>query len=167
MGRGKGGYIAKSDLYRGTANHKVTDKGVIYVGERYIEAGYCVVFIKQQSKVTDVKTYDLAIKDQDDTKILERIEVKQITSSSPSRISDDIEKGFTKFTGDYTGSVDLYFPKLKNTQSDLNIVQAGIDYAVRQNSLKEEPFIKGSIRIWLSDGTHVDYLIGASKLVPV
>ncbi|MCD8295251.1 MAG: hypothetical protein LUE27_08430 [Clostridia bacterium] len=167
MGRGHGGYVEKNNLYRDTANHKVKDNGAICVGESYIEAGYCVVFIKQQSKENNVKKYDLAIKDYDDTEILDRIEVKQVTSTSPSRISDDIEKGGAKFTGGYTGSVDLYFPRLKNNQADLRIVQAGIDYALRENNRKSEPFIKGSIRVWLSDGTHKDYLMGTSKLLKV
>lgn len=44
MGRGRGGYTKKQPSYRDSGGHKVTDKGAIFVAERYMDEGYEAVF---------------------------------------------------------------------------------------------------------------------------
>lgn len=48
MGRGRGGYSSKEVSYRDSANRVVKDKGAIFVGEKYIDAGYEVVFRRER-----------------------------------------------------------------------------------------------------------------------
>ncbi len=47
MGRGRGGYTGKQVTYRDSGGHKVKDPGSIFVGERYIDMGYEVVFRRE------------------------------------------------------------------------------------------------------------------------
>lgn len=159
MGRGYGGYVEKSNLYRDTSKHKVTDKGVIYVAERYIDAGYCVVFIKQQSGKNNVKKFDLAIKSYDDSAILERIEVKRITSDKPYQTAAEIARGFEKFNNGYVGSVDLFYPNLSYSVDTCRFIQQCLNMA--------NDDINGPIRVWLGDGTILDYPYNGGILVNV
>ena len=89
MGRGNGGFTAKQAVYRDSSGNKVTDKGAIWVAERYIEQGYESVF---RRKHDPDKGCDLTIKTSDDENIVKNIEVKKVTSSNPSQMAINIAK---------------------------------------------------------------------------
>ena len=57
MGRGKGGYTTIQTNYKDSGGRKVTDKGTIFVAERYIDLGYEVVFRQRQDEI-DKKNFD-------------------------------------------------------------------------------------------------------------
>ena len=45
MGRGHGGYTEYRESYRDSGNHKVTDKGAIFIAERYIVSADLIINI--------------------------------------------------------------------------------------------------------------------------
>lgn len=89
MGRGKGGYTEKLSGYKDSGGFKVTDKGAVWVAERYIGDGYESVFRQRHDLETSC---DLTIKTSDDTQTIKNIEVKQVTSQNPSKIATHIKE---------------------------------------------------------------------------
>ena len=87
MGRGRGGYTEKQPSYKDSGGYKVTDKGAIFVAERYMDQGYEAVFRRRHDPD---RGCDLTIKTSDDENIVKNIEVKAITSNNPSKMSTRI-----------------------------------------------------------------------------
>ncbi len=149
MGRGNGGYteVSSTHSYKDSGGHKVTDQGAIWIGERYIEAGYETVF-RQQHPQRGTQ-YDLTIKTSDDTEYVKNIEVKQLTTRNPSNIAKNIHDA-GKQIGD-GDTVALYFPTRKSTPENLDFVNRGIAEAGRKG------YVKGPIEVWFSDKTKHEY----------
>lgn len=140
MGRGRGGYTEKQQGYKDSGGLKVTDKGAIWVAERYIEAGYESVFRQRHDPETSC---DLTIKTSDDTQAIKNIEVKQVTSQNPSKIATHIKEANKQIaTGD---TIALYFPNRNISRESTSFVEQGIAEAHRKN------YIKGPIEVWFSD----------------
>ena len=70
MGRGKGGYTTIQTNYKDSGGRKVTDKGTIFVAERYI------------------------IKTSDDKDFVKDIEVKKTTTTKSSQLAKNIIEAF-------------------------------------------------------------------------
>ena len=146
MGRGRGGYTEKRVSYTDSGGKKVTDAGSIFVAERYIDEGYEAVF--RQTHEPD-KTYDLTIKSSDDKNYIKNIEVKQVTSSNPSKIASNIKKANRQISDGDT--IAIYLPNHKNSKSGRKFAEEGISEARRKG------WIKGPIEVWFSDKTKIDY----------
>lgn len=85
MGRGRGGYTEKQPSYKDSGGHKVTDKGAIFVAERYMDQGYEAVFRRDHNPD---RGCDLTIKTSDDETFIKNIEVKAVVSPKTRKISD-------------------------------------------------------------------------------
>lgn len=75
MGRGRGGYAEPKQGYLDSGGFKVTDKGAIWIAERYIEMGYEVVFRRQHQN--NSRQFDLTVKTSNDQNYVKNIEVKK------------------------------------------------------------------------------------------
>lgn len=140
MGKGNGGYDTIQDVYRDTGGHKVTDPGAKFVAERYIDLGYVVVFRQRHED----KTPDLTVKDSSDTQIIKHIEVKQITSTNPSKTAKRIKEAFEQVGDD--GTVALDFSRQPKSAAQ-RIAAEGFAEAKRKGH------IKGKVEIWYKDKT--------------
>ena len=149
MGRGKGGYTKKTPnhSYKDSGGHKVTDPGAIWVGERYMDAGFETVFRQQHPERG--RQYDLTIKSSDDENFIKNIDVKKITSNNTSNIAKNIKTAGAQISDGDT--VALFFPDRKSTQSNREFVEQGIAEARRKG------YIKGPIEVWFSDKTKIEY----------
>ncbi len=148
MGRGRGGYTEKQVFYKDTAGRKVTDKGSIFVAERYIDLGLEPVFRCVKSEL-QLKQYDLTIKTNDDLNYLQNIEVKQTTSPNPSAIAKNIQKGFKQFRFYDNATVAIYLPNHINNDIGRRHAQAGFDEAVRKGH------VLGHVEVWFSDKSKI------------
>lgn len=146
MGRGRGGYTEKQPYYKDSGGHKVTDKNTIFIGERYMDMGYEVVFRRDHAPN---RGCDLTIKTSDDTELIKNIEVKGITSKNASKISTRIGEAAGQIQNGDT--VAIYLPNHRNTQSGRDFAKAGIAEARRKG------LIKGPIEVWFSDKTCEHY----------
>lgn len=140
MGRGRGGYTEKQTGYKDSGGFKVTDKGAIWVAERYIEDGYESVFRQRHDPETSC---DLTIKTSDDTQTIKNIEVKQVTSQNPSKIATHIKEANEQISSGDT--IALYFPNRTSARESISFVEQGIAEARRKNH------IKGPVEVWFSD----------------
>ena len=140
MGRGRGGYTEKQTGYKDSGGFKVTDKGAIWVAERYIEDGYESVFRQRHDPETSC---DLTIKTSDDTQTIKNIEVKQVTSQNPSKIATHIKEANEQISSGDT--IALYFPNRTSSRESISFVEQGIAEARRKNN------IKGPVEVWFSD----------------
>lgn len=140
MGRGRGGYTGKQSGYKDSGGYKVTDKGAIWVAERYIENGYESVFRQRHDPETSC---DLTIKTSDDTQTIKNIEVKQVTSQNPSKIATHIKEANEQIVSGDT--IALYFPNRTSSRESISFVEQGIAEARRKN------YIKGPVEVWFSD----------------
>jgi hypothetical protein len=140
MGRGRGGYTEKQQGYKDSGGFKVTDKGAIWVAERYIEDGYESVFRQRHDPETSC---DLTIKTSDDTQTIKNIEVKQVTSQNPSKIATHIKEANEQIAAGDT--IALYFPNRTSSRESVSFVEQGIAEARRKN------YIKGPVEVWFSD----------------
>ncbi len=147
MGRGRGGYTEKQNSYDDSGGHKVTDKGAIFVGERYIEQGYETVF--RQEHPNNGKALDLTIKSSDDETFIKNIEVKKVEGAKPSAIAKNIKKANAQISDGDT--IAIYLPKHKNSETGRKFAQEGIDEAKRKGQ------IKGPIEVWFSDKTKIEF----------
>lgn len=148
MGRGRGGYTSIQSGYRDSGGRKVTDKGTIFVAERYIDMGYESVFRQRHDEI-DAKTYDLTIKTSDDKDYVKNIEVKQVTTNNPSQLAKNIKRAFEQ-VGD-GGTVALYLPECdKNSRVTRDFINNGYQEAMRKG------FVKGSVEVWFDDKTKID-----------
>ena len=146
MGRGRGGYTKKQVTYRDSGFNKVTDKGAIFVAERYIEMGYEVVF-RQKHDDLGQKTYDLTIKTSDDTKVVKNIEVKSVTSSNPSQLAKNIKRAFEQAgEGD---TVSIVLPNRVNDSETRKFIEEGFAEACRKGH------VKGEVEVWFKDKTRI------------
>ena len=146
MGRGRGGYTEKQPSYKDSGGHKVTDKGAIFVAERYMDQGYEAVFRRRHDPD---RGCDLTIKTSDDENIVKNIEVKAITSNNPSKISTRIGEAAGQISeGD---TVAIFFPNHRNSQTGRTLAEAGIAEARRKG------YVKGPIEVWFSDKTCEHY----------
>ena len=57
MGRGRGGYTGYETCYKDSGGHKVTDKGSIFVAERYIDQGYEAVFKQKHGVLIETRRW--------------------------------------------------------------------------------------------------------------
>ena len=146
MGRGAGGYTEKQTSYKDSGGHKVTDSGAIFVGERYIDRGYETVFRQEHD---GQKSFDLTIKTSDDSKFVKDIEVKQITSTNPSKVASNLKKGFQQ-VGE-GGTVAIYLPHRTNCPSAIKFIKDGLAEANRKG------LVKGPVEVWFKDKTKVDF----------
>lgn len=146
MGRGRGGYTEKQENYRDSGGHKVTDPGTIFVAERYMDEGYEAVFRQQHQPD---RMYDLSIKSSNDEDFIKNIEVKRITSNSPSKIADRIKSANGQIGEDDT--IAIVLPHHKNSETGRAFAEAGIAEARRKG------LIKGPIEVWFSDKTKIIY----------
>lgn len=146
MGRGRGGYTEKQVSYKNSGGHKVTDSGAIFVAERYIDMGYEAVFRQEHPPN---RAYDLSIKSSDDTSFIKNIEVKQISSSNPSKIATNIAKANKQISDGDT--IALYMSKHNNSETGRKFVEAGIAEARRKG------LIHGPIEVWFKDKTYITY----------
>lgn len=145
MGRGRGGYSEKQVGYKDSGGKKVTDKGAIFVAERYIEEGYETVFVQEHS---EQKNYDLLIKTSDDNKIVKKIEVKQITSENPSQVASNLKKAFRQVGED--GTVAIYLSNHSKTAENIEFVKEGFAEAKRKG------YVKGDVEVWFNDKTKIE-----------
>ena len=145
MGRGRGGYTEKQTSYKDSGGHKVTDPGVIFVAERYIDQGYEAVFRQEHP---NQKNYDLTIKTSDDSQIIKNVEVKKIESDNPSQMAKNLKKAFTQVGED--GTVAVYLPHHSNCPSAVSFAQEAYAEAVRKG------WIKGSVEVWFNDKTKIN-----------
>ena len=146
MGRGRGGYTEKQKSYKDSGGQKVNDKNAIFVGERYIELGYETVFRRRHDPD---KGYDLTIKTSDDSHFIKNIEVKGVTSSSPSKIASNIKKANEQINAGDT--IAIYLPNHINNEEGRQFARQGIAEAARKG------LIKGPIEVWFSDKTKISY----------
>ena len=147
MGRGRGGYTGYETCYKDSGGHKVTDKGSIFVAERYIDQGYEAVF-KQKHEPS--KTCDLLIKTSDDTAIVKHIEVKRVTSENPSKLATNIGDAFTHFSAGQEGTAAIYLPNHKNSETGRRFAMEGFAEAKRKG------WVTGHVEVWFSDKTKID-----------
>lgn len=146
MGRGHGGYVEKHESYRDSGGHKVTDPGTIFVAELYMDEGYEVVFRQQHQPD---RMYDLSIKSSNDEDFIKNIEVKRVTSSSPSKIADRIKSANKQISDG--GTIAIVLPYHKNNETGRAFAEAGIAEARRKG------LIKGPVEVWFSDKTKIAY----------
>ncbi|MBQ6472948.1 MAG: hypothetical protein IJJ33_13270 [Victivallales bacterium] len=144
MGRGHGGYIDYRESYLDSGGRKVTDRGTIFVAERYIDMGYEVVFRQQKA----IPTCDLTIKTSDDKNILKNIEVKTAFSKNPSQMAKQIEKARRQIRDGDT--LAIFVPHHKCGKAGIDFAQAGVDEARRKG------YVKGPIEVWFSDRKKVE-----------
>ena len=144
MGRGRGGFTNKKISYTDSGGNKVTDKGSIFVAERYIDDGYEAVF---RQKHEPNKTYDLTIKTSNDKDFIKNIEVKQITSNNASKIATRINEANQQISREDT--IAIVLTKHKNDNNGRALAKAGINEARRKG------YIKGKIKVWFSDKTKI------------
>lgn len=143
MGRGHGGYTEYRESYRDSGNHKVTDKGAIFIAERYIDEGYESVFRRRAKE----KSIDLTIKTTDDTQFVKNIEVKMVCGENPSQIEKQLKKAKDQIKiGD---TVAIYLPHHRNDAIGYAFAKAGVDEAKRKGD------INGPIEVWFSDKTKI------------
>lgn len=142
MGRGRGGYISKQNLYYDSGNIKVKDAGSIFVAERYIDMGYESVFRRQHQPE---KSYDLTIKSSDDQNFIKNIEVKSVEKENLNTFSKRIKDGFTQFCAGKEDTVAIYLPNMKSNEKGLKFVKEGFDIAKRKG------FVKNHVEVWFSD----------------
>ena len=148
MGRGRGGYTSIQSSYKDSGGRKVTDRGTIFVAERYIEEGYEAVF-RQRHDERNAKTYDLTIKTSDDSDFVKNIEVKRVISENPSQLAKNIKEWFEQ-VGD-GGTVAIYLPdKNKDSEGTKRLINEGYQEALRKGN------IKGSIEVWFDDKTKLE-----------
>lgn len=140
MGRGRGGYTSIQASYDDSGGHKVTDKGTIYVGEKYIKDGYETVFRRTH---TPKPGCDLTIKTSDDTEIVKNIEVKRITSMRSSKVADELKRAKKQISAGDT--VALYCPNRADTPQNRAFIKAGIEEARRKGN------IIGPVEVWFND----------------
>ena len=146
MGRGRGGYTQKQQGYKDSGGFKVTDKGAIWIAERYIEAGYESVFRQRHDPETSC---DLTIKTSDDKQTIKNIEVKQVTSQNPSKIATHIKEANEQIaTGD---TIALYFSNRSRSPESISFVEQGVAEARRKK------YIRGPVEVWFSDKTKITY----------
>ena len=144
MGRGRGGYTEiQKDGYVDSGGNPVTDKGSIFVAERYIEAGYESVFRQTHDEIPGQKAYDLTIKDSSDIEFIKNIEVKRTTSSKPSQMAKNIKEGFEQVGEE--GTVAVYLPNRVHDADTMNYINEAFAEAQRKG------WIKGKVEVWLSD----------------
>ena len=144
MGRGRGGFTNKKISYTDSGGNKVTDKGSIFVAERYIDDGYEAVF---RQKHEPNKTYNLTIKTSNDKDFIKNIEVKQITSNNASKIAARINEANQQISREDT--IAIVLAKHKNDNNGRAFAKAGINEARRKG------YIKGKIEVWFSDKTKI------------
>ena len=144
MGRGHGGYKEYRESYRDSGNHKVTDKGAIFIAERYIDEGYESVFRRRAKE----KSIDLTIKTTDDTQFVKNIEVKTVFSSNPSQMAKQLKYAKKQIKEGET--VVLYLPNHRNTPQGREFVRQGIEEAKRKG------YLKGPVEAWFSDKTKLN-----------
>lgn len=144
MGRGRGGYTEKQVSYRDSGGHKVTDRGAIFVAERYMDMGYETVFRREHKTE---HSYDLTIKSSNDKDFVKNIEVKQITSSKVSKVASEIKKGFRQLTdrGENNGTVSIYLPNHNCSSTAIQFVKEGYEEAKRKGN------VHGNVEIWFKD----------------
>ena len=146
MGRGRGGYTEMQLSYKDSGGHKVTDKGAIFVADRYIDQGFEAVF--RQTHAPD-HTYDLTIKSSNDENFIKNIEVKRVTSPNSSKIATNIQKANEQIhAGD---TIAIYLPNHRNSETGRKFAEAGIAEARRKG------LIKGPIEVWFADRTKLSY----------
>ena len=146
MGRGRGGYTEKQQGYKDSGGFKVTDKGAIWIAERYIEAGYESVFRQRHDPETSC---DLTIKTGDDKQTVKNIEVKQVTSQNPSKIATHIKEANEQIaTGD---TIALFFPNRSHSPESISFVEQGVAEARRKK------YIRGPVEVWFADKTKITY----------
>ena len=145
MGKGHGGYTEVQPSYKDSGGQKVTDKGAIFVGERYIDQGYETVFRRRK----EGKSLDLTIKTSDDTNFVKNIEVKEISGNNPSQIAKRIKEAQKQIADGDT--VAIYLPNRKNDPAGYEFAKKGIDEARRKG------YVKGPIEVWFSDKTKQDF----------
>ncbi len=147
MGRGRGGYTSIQLSYKDSGGRKVTDRGTIFVAERYIDMGYESVF-RQRHDEEDRKTYDLTIKTSNDESFIKNIEVKQTISKNPSQLAKNIQEGFEQ-VGE-GGTVAIYLPgRIKSSESTIDFINSGYQEAVRKG------FVNGFVEVWFDDKTRI------------
>lgn len=144
MGKGHGGYTEYRESYRDSGNHKVTDKGAIFVAERYIDEGYESVFRRR----TEEKSIDLTIKTSDDTQFVKNIEVKTVLSSNPSQLAKQLKHAKRQIKEGET--IALYLPNHRNTPQGREFVRLGLEEAKRKG------YLKGPIEAWFADKTKIE-----------
>ena len=142
MGRGRGGYISKQNLYYDSGNIKVKDAGSIFVAERYIDMGYESVFRRQHQPE---KSYDLTIKSSDDQNFIKNIEVKSVEKENLNTFSKRIKDGFTQFCAGKEDTVAIYLPNMKSNEKGLKFVKEGFDIAKRKG------FVKNHVEVWYGE----------------
>lgn len=143
MGRGKGGYTKIQVWYKDSGGRKVTDRGAIFVAERYMDQGFEVVFRRHHSG----RSYDLSIKSSDDRTFIKNIEVKKITSPSTSKIASRIKEGFSQFEAEKPDTVAIYLVNYPNCKESREFAYRGF------NEAKRKGFIIGHVEIWFKDKT--------------
>ena len=146
MGRGRGGYTEKQPSYKDSGGYKVSDKNAVFVGERYMDQGYEVVFRRRHDPD---RGCDLTIKTSDDENIVKNIEVKGVSGNNPSKISTRIADAAGQISDGDT--VAIYLPNHKNSQTGRAFAEVGIAEARRKG------LIKGPIEVWFSDKTKITY----------
>lgn len=146
MGRGRGGYTGYEACYKDSGGYKVTDKGTIFVAERYIDQGYEVVF-KQKHQPS--KTCDLLVKTSEDSNIVKYIEVKRVTSENSSKLATNIGDAFTHFSAGYEGTAGIYLPYRRNNETGRRFAMEGFAEAKRKG------WVTGTVEIWFSDKTKI------------
>lgn len=147
MGRGRGGYTGYETSYKDSGGKKVTDKGSIFVAERYIDQGYESVFRREHQPE---KSYDLTIKSSDDSTFIKNIEVKRVTSESPASLAKNIKKGFSQFKPGYEDTVAIVLPNHCNDEAGRKLAQEGFAEAKRKG------WVKGKVEVWFNDKTKID-----------
>ncbi len=145
MGRGRGGYTEKKTSYKDSGGQKVTDKGAVFVAERYIDMGYESVFRQEHD---GRKTYDLTIKTSDDKQFVKNIEVKKVTSTNPSQMAKNIREGFAQVGEE--GTVAVYLPHHSNCASAVGFSRVAFAEALRKH------WVIGHVEVWFNDRTRID-----------
>lgn len=144
MGRGRGGYTEAQPFYRDSGGAKVTDRGAIFVAERYIDLGYEVVFRREHQ---DEKSYDLTVKTSDDQDFVKNIEVKRVTSNNPSKFATNIQHAFEQVPSD--GTAVIILPNYTSTSTQgLSLMRDGFAEASRKGWIPESCHVE----VWFKDG---------------
>ena len=144
MGRGRGGYTSIQESYKDSGGQKVTDKGAIYIGEKYIKDGYETVFRRRHEQDNnDEKSLDLTIKTSNDKEIVKNIEVKTVTTMNTSNVAKNIGKAKDQIVAGDT--VALYCPNRADTPQNRAFIKAGIEEARRKGN------IIGPIEVWFNN----------------
>ena len=146
MGRGRGGYTEKQPSYKDSGGYKVTDKGAIFVAERYMDQGYEAVFRRRHDPdrgcdlMTLVLTYKISYR---------RIRMHDFECNNPSKMSTRIGEAAGQISeGD---TVAIFLPNHRNSQTGRALAEAGIAEARRKG------YVKGPIEVWFSDKTCEHY----------